>query len=148
MKHVLIVDDEKTFKLTLLDGLRTYAQDFHVLTAENGKKAKEILEIAPVNVVVTDLKMAEMDGLELLAYMRKHHPHIPVIVMTAFGNPELENWLRSLGIFAYLEKPFDFNDLKNMIFSALASKGEALKHGNFQYKGSRYIRDTLKEEEK
>ena len=132
MKNVLIVDDETTFQLTLCDGLKVYDKDFRVLTAENGKKAKEVLDTLPVDLVVTDLKMAEMDGLELLAYMRKNNPYIPVIVMTAFGNPEMERWLRSLGIFAYLEKPFEFLDLKNMIFCGLALKDKTFNHRNLQ----------------
>jgi DNA-binding NtrC family response regulator len=126
LKYVLIVEDEKTFQLTLLDGLRKYEQDFRFLTAENGRIAKEVLETLTVDLVVTDLKMAEMDGLELLDYIRKNHPYIPVIVMTAFGNLELENWLRSLGVFAYLEKPIDFTELTNNILSALALKSETL----------------------
>lgn len=132
MKNVLIVDDETTFQLTLCDGLKVYDKDFRVLNAENGKKAKEVLDTLPVDLVVTDLKMAEMDGLELLAYMRKNNPYIPVIVMTAFGNPEMERWLRSLGIFAYLEKPFEFLDLKNMIFCGLALKDKTFNHRNLQ----------------
>jgi CheY-like chemotaxis protein len=126
MKYVLIVEDEKTFQLTLLDGLRKYEQDLRVLTAENGRIAKEILETLPVDLIVTDLKMPEMDGIELLAYIRKNHPYVPVIVMTAFGNPELEKWLQSIGVFAYLEKPIDFMELTNKIFDALALKSEPM----------------------
>jgi DNA-binding NtrC family response regulator len=126
LKYVLIVEDEKTFQLTLMDGLRSYEKDFRVLNAENGRIAKDILETLPVDLVVTDLKMAEMDGLELLSYIRKTHPYTPVIVMTAFGNPELENWLKSMGVFAYLEKPIDFTELKNKICAALALKSETL----------------------
>jgi DNA-binding NtrC family response regulator len=122
IKYVLIVEDEKTFQLSLLDGLRSHEQEFRVLTAENGKTAKEILETLPVDLVVTDLKMPEMDGIELLAYIRKNHPYIPVIVMTAFGNPELEIWLQSIGVFAYLEKPIDLEEFTNKILSALALK--------------------------
>jgi len=121
MKYVLVVDDEKIFQLTLLDSLRTFEQDFRVLTAENGKEAEEVLKVFPVDLVVTDLKMPKTDGFGLLAYMKKSHPHTPVIVMTAFGNPELEQWLRSLGVHAYLEKPFDFYDLTNKIYTGLAS---------------------------
>jgi DNA-binding NtrC family response regulator len=124
IKYILIVEDEKTFQLTLMDGLRSYEKDFRVLNAENGRIAKDILETLPVDLVVTDLKMAEMDGLELLSYIRKNHPYMPVIVMTAFGNSELENWLKSLGVFAYLEKPIDFTELKNKICAALALKSE------------------------
>jgi len=122
LKHVLIVEDEKTFQLTLLDGLRKYEQDFRVLTAENGKVAREVLETLPVDLVVTDLKMPGMDGFELLSLIRKNHPYVPVIVMTAFGNSELEKWLQSVGVFAYLEKPIDFAELTNKILSALALK--------------------------
>src|SRR4030067_2052254 len=122
IKYMLIVEDEKTFQLTLMDGLRSYEKDFRVLNAENGRIAKDILETLPVDLVVTDLKMAEMDGLELLSYIRKNHPYMPVIVMSAFGNSELENWLKSVGVFAYLEKPIDFTELKNKILSALALK--------------------------
>jgi len=128
MKQVLIIDDEKTFQLTLLDGLRTYERDFRVLTAENGNKAKEVLKVFPVDLIVTDLKMPEMDGFELLAYVKKSHPHTPIIVMTAFGNPELEQWLRSLGIHAYLEKPFEFFDLTNKIYTGLASTNKYLNN--------------------
>ena len=126
MKHVLIVEDEKTFQLTLLDGLRKYERDFRVLTAENGTVAKEVLEKLPVDLVVTDLKMPNMDGFELLSLIRKNHPYIPVIVMTAFGNPELEKCLQSMGVFAYLEKPIDFTELTNKILSALALKNGQL----------------------
>ena len=124
IKYILIVEDEKTFQLTLMDGLRSYEKDLRVLNAENGRIAKDILETLPVDLVVTDLKMAEMDGLELLSYIRKNHPYMPVIVMTAFGNHELENWLKSVGVFAYLEKPIDFTELTNKICAALALKSE------------------------
>ena len=126
MKHVLIVEDEKTVQLTLLDGLRKYEKDFRVLTAENGNVAKEVLEKLPVDLVVTDLKMPGMDGFELLSLIRKNHPYIPVIVMTAFGNSELEKWLQSMGVFAYLEKPIDFAELTNKILSAMALKNGQL----------------------
>jgi CheY-like chemotaxis protein len=122
VKHVLIVEDEKTVQLTLLDGLRKYEKEFRVLTAENGIIAKQVLDKLPVDLVVTDLKMPGMDGFELLSLIRREHPYTPVIVMTAFGNPELEKWLESVGIFAYLEKPIDFEELTNKILSALALK--------------------------
>jgi CheY-like chemotaxis protein len=126
MKYILVVDDEKIFQLTLLDGLRTFGKDFRVLTAENGKEAKDILRAFTIDLVVTDLKMPKLDGFELLAYMKKSYPHTPVIVMTAFGNPKLEQWLRSLGIHAYIEKPFDLFDLTNKIYTGLASGNKQL----------------------
>lgn len=126
IKYVLIVEDEKTFQLTLLDGLRKYEKDFRVMPAENGKQAMEVLKTLTIELVVTDLKMAEMDGIELIDYIRKNYPYIPVIVMTAYGNSDLENWLRSVGVFAYLEKPVDFTELTEKIFSALTLKSGTL----------------------
>ena len=90
MKNVLIVDDEKSFLLSLVEGLLSFAGDFNTLTAENGKKAVEVLKSANIDLVVTDLKMPEMDGFELLAYMSRNYPDIPVIVMTAYCTPEIK----------------------------------------------------------
>ncbi len=116
MKNVLIVDDDKTFLLSLKDGLTLhYRRELNVVTAENGKKAVELLEKSKVDLVVTDLKMPVMDGFELLAYLSKKHPGIPVMVMTAFGNSEVDERLRTLDFINYVEKPLDFHELASKI---------------------------------
>jgi len=119
VKSVLIVDDEKPFLLSIFDGLSAYTEDFHVLTALNGKEAVKILKSSKIDLVVTDLKMPKMNGFELLAYMSKNHSDIPAIVMTAFGTRETENKLNNMGAFQYLEKPLDINILVNNIYNAL-----------------------------
>ena len=129
MKNVLIVDDEKTFLLSLSDGLTTYAGEFNTLTAENGKKAVEILRTIPVHLVVTDLKMPEMDGYALLAYMSRHHPDIPVVVMTAYGSPQMEERLTSLSVTAYVEKPLDYEDLARRILDELGGDSDGRIQG-------------------
>ena len=123
MKNVLIVDDEMPVQLTISEGLGIYTKDLNVLTAENGKKAVEVMESFKVDLVVTDLNMPEMDGFELLAYIRKSHPNIPVIVMTGFSTTEIEKKLQTLDIFGYIEKPFELKYLTNMILSGLAFRG-------------------------
>jgi predicted regulator of Ras-like GTPase activity (Roadblock/LC7/MglB family)/ActR/RegA family two-component response regulator len=125
MKNVLIVDDERYFLLSLVEGLGSYATDFNTLTAENGKKAVEILKSTEIDLVITDLKMPEMDGFELLAYMSKNAAWIPVIVMTAYSTPDIKAKLEKIGSFKVLEKPLDFKDLVDHIFTELAtlSKG-------------------------
>jgi len=77
VKHVLIVDDEKPFLLSLTDGLASYAKDFTVVTAMNGKEAVTILDSTGVDLVVTDLRMPKMDGFELLAHISSNYPDIP-----------------------------------------------------------------------
>jgi CheY-like chemotaxis protein len=119
VKKVLIVDDEKPFLLSLTDGLAAYAKDFEVLTALNGKEAVKALEANGVDLVVTDLRMPKMDGFELLAHMSSSYPDIPVIVMTAYGTPAIEERLQAMGTFHYLEKPLEFAVLADKIVDAL-----------------------------
>ncbi len=129
MKNVLIVDDERSFLSSVSEGLSAYAAEFNTLTAENGKKAIEILNSTQVDLVVTDLKMPEMDGFELLAYMSRQFPDIPVIVMTAYGTPEIKERVQSMGVSQYLEKPLDFKELVDKIFLELAASSEGYIRG-------------------
>ena len=120
MKNVLIVDDEKVFLLSLSDGLKSYSDEFNVLIAFDGKEAVKILNSTKIDLVVTDLKMPEMDGFQLLAYLTKHFPDIPTIVMTAFGTPDMEAKLLTIGATQYLEKPLDFDVLADSILQHVA----------------------------
>ncbi|MDH4231873.1 MAG: response regulator [Nitrospirota bacterium] len=122
MKNVLIVDDEKPFLLSLMGGLEAYATDFNVITALNGKYAVDILKTMHIDLVLTDIKMPEMDGLELLSYMSKEYPNIPVIVMTAFGTTEIEDNISALGAVKYLEKPINLSLLIEKILEVLESQ--------------------------
>ncbi len=115
MATILIVDDDKNFLLSVADGLRTHTRDFEVLTAENGLEAIKILDTEKVDLLVTDVKMPEMNGLELLAHMVTLHPNIPVIVMTAFATREMEDQATNMGTFKFLEKPLDFHMLLEKI---------------------------------
>lgn len=121
MNKVLIVDDDSSFLLSLSDGLRAYSNDFSFATAGNGSQAIEYLSSNPVDLVVTDLKMPVLDGFELLAHMASLHPQIPVIVMTAFGTPHIEEKIDDLGAMLYIEKPLDFKVLANKIIEGLAA---------------------------
>ena len=68
MKYVLIVDDEEKLLLTMQAGFEPFKDRFEILTARNGKEAVQLLAATKINLVVTDLKMPEMDGFELLAF--------------------------------------------------------------------------------
>ncbi len=120
MKTVLVVDDEKSFLLSLEEGLR-HSADFRTITAENGKKAVEVLGKNKVDLVVTDLNMPEMDGFQLMAYMLKTWPQIPVMVMTAYSTPEIKAKLELLGSFRLHEKPINLKDLSKSIVSSLTA---------------------------
>ncbi|HBE72922.1 MAG TPA: hypothetical protein DDW31_02330 [candidate division Zixibacteria bacterium] len=120
MKNVLIVDDEKSFLSLLEEGFKASRQDFKVSTAENGRQAVEHLRSNQVDLVVTDIKMPQMDGFELLSYLKESHPNVPVILMTAFGTHDIEERLRAMGASQYLEKPLDFEMLAGKIVEELA----------------------------
>ncbi len=125
MKKVLIVDDDESFLLSLIDGFKAYEDQFSITTANDGVEAVEALEEQEISLVLTDLKMPRMDGFELVAHLSGNYPGIPVIVMTAFGTPEMEDNLRDMGTFQYIEKPIDFTLLVEKILKGLEgpSKG-------------------------
>jgi CheY-like chemotaxis protein len=116
---ILIVDDDNNFLLSLVEGLKSHDKEFEIKTAENGKIATQILSDEYVDLIITDLKMPVMDGFELLAYMSSHYPRIPVIVMTAYGTPVIENSVSNLGAIRYIEKPLDFDLLVENIYKSI-----------------------------
>lgn len=128
-KSVLIVDDEKYFLMSLLDGLSQFAGTFTTLSAENGRAATEILKSAPVDLVITDLNMPEMDGFALLAHMSRSHPGVPVVVMTAYSTPEIKDRLAEFGSVKILEKPLEFKDLVDAIRAELGTGSESYLRG-------------------
>jgi CheY-like chemotaxis protein len=128
-KTLLIADDERLFTQSLAEGLLALDPSLTVLTAENGLVAKNHLEAHSVDLVLTDLKMPLMDGFELLAYLSRNRPEMPVIVMTAFGTPEIGERLGSLGVGEFVEKPVDFNALSTRIASILDPKASGFVRG-------------------
>jgi len=107
IKEILIVDDEENLLEVMVDCLGVLKNYFNIRTAINGKIAVEILKLSKIDLVVTDLSMPEMDGFELLAYMNRKYPWIPVIFMTCYGTPKIEEIVTKMGVFRYMEKPLD-----------------------------------------
>jgi CheY-like chemotaxis protein len=119
MQTVLLVDDEIPFLRTISDGCRALAHKFQLITAAGGRDALRILESRRVDLVVTDLHMPDGDGFELLAAMSRSFPKTPVIVITAFGTPEIEQRLRGLGVDNHLDKPLEFRTLVERVLQTL-----------------------------
>lgn len=124
IKNILIVDDEKLFLKSVTDGLKAYEKKnkFKALTAPNGKEALNILNSQDIALLITDLRMPEMDGLTLISHAHNRFPALPIIVMTAFGSPEIENQVKSLGILHYLEKPIGFDEFRDHVLHELSQK--------------------------
>lgn len=106
---VLLVDDEKEFVLTLAE--RMQMRGFDPEVAFSGEQALEKLARDIPDVMVLDLKMPGIDGLEVLRRVKKSHPRVQVIILTGHGSERDEAAARRLGAFDHLQKPVDLNDL-------------------------------------
>ncbi len=124
MNKVLIVDDEVRFLQSIEAGLASYRDRFNVLTAINGREALGILEKEKIDLLVTDLRMPEMDGFALLAHASVTYPFMPAIVMTAFATPEIEERINIGGSAKLLEKPVEFERLAEAILEGLQQEGK------------------------
>jgi DNA-binding NtrC family response regulator len=124
MKNILVADDDKIFRETLASYLRSKLAKFTVLTAEDGGKAIEMLESNQVSLILTDLAMPKVDGYNVIAYVKKNHPTIPLIIMTAAWSLELQMLIQRMGIANYIEKPFHLEDIDRMVIAPLI-KNEA-----------------------
>ncbi len=118
--RILIVDDEPSIRRVLAAHLRR--DGYQVDDAEHGGQAIERLEAQPYHLLVTDLQMPEIGGLELLAWCRAELPEIPVIIITAFGTVHSAVEALKLGAHDYITKPFDLTELRNVIGKALAHR--------------------------
>ncbi len=107
---ILVVDDEAPIREILEKGLSKIGS-FFVEGAQNGKEAIEKIERDVFDLVLTDMKMPEMDGLELLKTIKGTWPDIMVILMTAYGSIETAVEAMKIGANDYITKPIDFNEL-------------------------------------
>lgn len=123
---ILVVDDEEVTRNLLTDFFEL--KDYSVITAANGKKALEILrseskEDKNFDLIITDISMPEMDGLELVAAINRDYFFIPIIIMTAVGDKDLVLNLLHSGICHYIDKPFIPNEMLKTV-EAILERGE------------------------
>ncbi len=117
MDTILIVDDE----ISYLKLLRAVLEEegYAIVTAEHGPEAMEILKNSDIDLIITDMRMPEMNGLQLLDAVRNGWPDIPVIIMTAHGSIEKAVEAMQKGAFTYIQKPFENNSLLAFVTKAL-----------------------------
>jgi DNA-binding NtrC family response regulator len=113
MAKLLVVDDEQSMRqlLSLVFGREGY----EVRTARTGREALEILRLSAVDVIISDVKMPDMSGIELLREVRAIAPDTPVIMMTAFATIETAREAFKLGADDFVQKPFDVDELKEIV---------------------------------
>ncbi len=116
MPHVLIVDDELNIRRVLAAMLAR--EGYEVTAAADGEQALAVLQKTHVHVVVTDLLMPRMGGMELLGHLAAEFPDVPVIVITAHGTVDSAVQALKAGAFDYITKPFEQEELKKVIAKA------------------------------
>lgn len=106
---ILLVDDEQEFVLTLAERLRMRDMDSHAVF--DGPAALEQVQSHPPRILIIDLKMPGMDGIQILKQVKQNHPGIQVIILTGHGSEQDKILCMNLGAFAYFQKPVDIDRL-------------------------------------
>ena len=119
---VLLVDDEDDFVKSLSERMKM--RDLEAGVALNGEQALDIVDEEIPDVMVLDLKMPGIDGMEVLKRVRKRYPDVQVIMLTGHGSEKDEKEARRLGAFEYLQKPAGINKLVGTIKKAYLRKKE------------------------
>ncbi len=131
MFNILIVEDQKNMRESLVIVLKR-AGYYHVDSVENGEKAVELQKDHFYDLVVVDLKMETMDGLEVLSRIKYMNPSTEVVVMTAFGTIDSAILAMRKGAYDYITKPFQLADMLSVIERALEKKRLSDKVNNLQ----------------
>ncbi len=128
MKPSVLIVDDKHEMLKLLERIICSELDVEIRSADSGKKALDIISSEPVSIVIADVKMPGMDGIELLRRIRKINESVVVIMMTAYGTIETAVEALKLGAYDFVSKPFDEERLVHTIRMALERYALILKN--------------------
>lgn len=140
MSNILIVDDEQSYRQLLS---LVFEGDGHTIrTATNGREALDLLQSEPVDVVISDVRMPDMDGIEMLSAVRESQPDLGVVLMTAFASVETAREAFKLGADDFIQKPFDVEELKLIVKKTLEK--QALIDENRAFKRAQRERGSVK----
>lgn len=140
MSNLLIVDDEQSYRQLL--SLVFEGEGHSVRTANNGFEALEKLQTEPAEVIISDVKMPDMDGIEMLRAVREILPDVGVVMMTAFASVETAREAFKLGADDFIQKPFDVEELKLIVKKTLDK--QALIVENRAFKRAQRERGSIK----
>jgi DNA-binding NtrC family response regulator len=116
-EKILIADDERLIRLSLEKGLAD--QDYLVISAETGKAALRLVEMESPDLVLLDLKLPDLHGIEVLKHLRELDKNLPVLIITAYGSIDTAIQAIRLGAYDYITKPFDLEAILLSVRQAL-----------------------------
>jgi DNA-binding response OmpR family regulator len=122
LKRVLIVDDEETLTWSMARSLSRDKDKYEVIIANNGREALNLLKKNNVDLVISDIRMPDINGLDLLVSIKKEYPQTKVIIMTAYGSSDVQREANQRGSLYYVEKPFEIADIRKIIIDLIGRK--------------------------
>ena len=122
LKKVLIVDDEETLTWSMARSLSKDKDKYEVIIANNGKEALNLLRKNNIDLVISDIRMPDINGLDLLVKIKKEYPQTRVIIMTAYGSSDVQKEANRRGSLYYVEKPFEISDIRKIIIDLIGKK--------------------------
>lgn len=125
-KMILIVDDQAGVRRLMAEALKE--EDYDALLAANGLEALEVLKSFQPDLMLLDMKMPGMNGLEVFQELKKYDYKTIVVMMTAYGDMELLTQAKKAGITYFLTKPFDINEMRSMLSKLLDSPQNIKAH--------------------
>lgn len=122
IRRLLVVDDEPIVGKRLHQVFTKIG--FEIETYTDSASALVAIAERPFDIVVTDLKMEGIDGIEVLKRVRRQNPATQVIIITGYASPDTAELAQQEGVFAFLAKPFRLDELKQVIFRAIETQGQ------------------------
>ena len=122
LKRVLIVDDEETLTWSMAKSLSKDREKYEVMIANNGREALNLLRKHKIDLVISDIRMPDINGLDLLVRIKMEHPQTKVIIMTAYGSSDVQKEANRRGSLYYIEKPFEIADIRKIIIDLIGKK--------------------------
>lgn len=123
-KRILIVDDEEGIRTLLKSTLEELKPDYQVVTVPDGFMAIDRLKQQGFDLVLTDWRMGNMDGLELAEVVRGISPDTRILLMTGSATPELDDAVKSLRLDGWVKKPFTLPHVLNLVEQVVGQRGE------------------------
>lgn len=127
-KKVLVVDDQVGIRVLLVEVFST--EGYETYQAANGKAALQIVRDNRPDLVLLDMKIPGMDGLEILKQIKEHDPSIKVIMMTAYGELAMIREATDLGALMHFTKPFDIDELRMAVNHELGQPQDRMRAGS------------------
>jgi len=121
--RILIVDDEALVCWSLSRALQE--EGYEVSTAQSGEEALNIMTEWKFDLVVTDLRLPQLNGMDLLREIKRRFPQCKVLMISAFGTPKVRDEAMREGVLQFFDKPFDIKELRESVRSALRTTNSA-----------------------